>query len=81
MARIVSCSIVVFCRMLTLDLLDGDHRHVGLEYGAEEVTLRGHLLVGDDQVVLHVAQVRPQLLVGQARWTVPITGSSGGGAR
>ena len=49
--------------MLILRLLNGDHRHVGLEYGAEQVTLGSYLLVGEQQMILHVAQVVPQLLV------------------
>src|SRR5215471_7710539 len=42
-------------------LLDREDRHVGLQHRAEEVTLRGNLLLHKEQVVLDVAQVWPQL--------------------
>ena len=44
-----------------LCLLDRDHRHVGLQHRAEQVTLRGDLLVDQQQVILDVTQIRPQL--------------------
>src|SRR5215468_1485738 len=48
-----------------LRLLDRDHRHVGLQYRAEQVTLVGYLLVDLEKMIPDVAQVMPQLLVGQ----------------
>ena len=63
MARMVSCSMVAFCRTLTLRLLDRDHRHVGLQHRAEQVTLGGDLLVDQEQVVLDVTQVGLQIRV------------------
>ena len=44
-----------------LGLLDRDHRHVGLQHRAEQVTLGGDLLVDQQQVVLDVTQVGLQL--------------------
>ncbi len=41
-------------------LLDGDNGYVRLEYGAEQVALRDHLLVYLEHVVPDVAQVRLQ---------------------
>src|SRR5215831_15171470 len=46
-------------------LLDRQHRHVGLQHRAEEVALRGHLLLHLEQVILDVAQIWPQFF-GQA---------------
>jgi hypothetical protein len=44
-----------------LGLLDRDHRHVGLQHRAEQVPLGGGLLVDQQQVVVHIAQVGLQL--------------------
>src|SRR5262249_8326903 len=45
-----------------LGLLDRDHRHIGLEHRAEQVTLRGYLLVDQQQMVIDITQVWLQLL-------------------
>ena len=80
-ARIVSCSMVEFCRTPTLRLLDRDHRHVGLQHRAEQVALGGDLLLDQQQVVLDVAQIGLQLLGRGVRLTVATTPSSGWTAR
>ena len=59
-ARTVSRSIVAFCRMLIMVCSVADHGQVGLQDGAEQVALGGHLLVDQQQMVLHVAHVGRQ---------------------